>query len=129
MLQNKFNEPTYAEGVVAKATVSTFTGLVHPKSTVLQVMENLSLNACVQLYIPSGTDEQREQLDEFIHGQILCRIPLRIGRRQFIYCRYNPEFTDECILSSYQAVLEAVFGPSTRAHARIYKKGGTYGSC
>ena len=108
---------------------ATFTGLVHPKSTVLQVMDNLSLNACVQLYIPSGTDEQREQLDEFIHGQILCRIPLRIGRRQFIYCRYNPEFTDECILSSYQAVLEAVFGPSTRAHARIYKKGGTYGSC
>lgn len=129
MLQKKFNEPTYAEGVVAKATVSTFTGLVHPKSTVIKVMENLSINACVQLYIPSGTDEQREQLNDYLHGQILCRVPLRIGRRQFIYCRYNPEFSDECILASYQAVLEAVFGANTRAHARIYKKGGSYGSC
>lgn len=113
-------------------TISTFTGLVHPKSTVLQVMDNLSLNACVQLYIPSGTDEQREQLDEFIHGQILCRIPLRIGRRQFIYCRYNPEFTDECNLASFEAVLGAIFGfRSDRSgmvvpnhDVRIYRKGG-----
>lgn len=124
MLQNKFNEPSYAEGVVAKATVSTFTGLVHPKSKAIQVMENLSINACVQLYLPCGTDEQRESLDSFIHGQILCRVPLRIGRRQFIYCRYNPEFSDECILSSYNAVLQAVLGSHTRANARIYKKGG-----
>lgn len=101
MLQNKFNEPTYAEGVVAKATVSTFTGLVHSKSTAIQVMENLSINACVQLYIPSGSDEQRKELNDYLRGQILCRIPLRIGRRQFIYCRYSPMFSDETILSSY----------------------------
>ncbi|MCQ2323479.1 MAG: hypothetical protein MJZ53_01330 [Paludibacteraceae bacterium] len=103
---------------------STFIGLVHPKSTAIRVMENLSVNACVQLYIPSGTAEQRENLDDIIHDNVLCRVPLRIGRRQFIYCRYNPDFTDDCILSSYTAALQAVFGSDTRAHARIYRKGG-----
>lgn len=104
-------------------TISTFTGLVHPKSTVIKVMENLSINACVQLYIPGGTDEQREQLNDYLHGQILCRIPLRIGRRQFIYCRLDPEFSDVCVLNSYTDVLQTVFGTNTRAHARIYRKG------
>lgn len=105
-------------------TISTFTGLVHPKATAIQLMDNLGIRACVQIYLPEGTTEQKQQLGDFLRGKILCRIPLRSGSRQFIYCRYEEVFSDECLLNTYTAILHAVLGNNTRAHVRIYRKGG-----
>lgn len=111
----------------------TFTSFATPQCHAAKVLTTLQLDEVLQIYIQAATNQQLEDLDSYIHHLVLCRIPLRNRKngahRQLIFCRVNDFFSDECILSSYQAVLEAVFGPSTRAHARIYKKGGTYGSC
>lgn len=103
---------------------STYTGLVNPHSTAIRVMDELQITSCVQIYLPGGSDDQREELQSYIGSHVLCRVPLPIGCRQFIFCRHDANFTDDCILNDYQTILTTVFGSNTRAHARIYRKGG-----
>jgi len=102
----------------------SYTQQVSDQSMAARFMAAESLTAVVQIYLKGGSDAQRAELMSFIDSELLAICPLRRGRRQFIFCRCNSAFSDECILSSYDAVLKATLGPNTRSHARIYRKGG-----
>lgn len=102
----------------------------HRRSQATRVMDMLGVDAVVRLCIwtntetnpHAATDEQLCALDEFIQPEVLCRMPMREGRGQIIYCKCNLALGEECILFSYQTVLDATFGMKCRCHARIYKR-------
>ncbi len=112
------------EEMVNQVTIKV---LGHRKSQATRVMEMLEVQSIVRVRIRTdvetcpraATCAQLEELDSYIREQVLCRMPFPKGQGQIIYCRHDSSFTDECILNSYQAVLDTVFGKG-HVHARIY---------
>ncbi len=119
------------EEMVNQVTIKV---LGHRKSQATRVMEMLDVQSIVRIRIRTdvetcsraATYTQLEELDSYIREQVLCRMPFPKGQGQIIYCRHDTSFTDECTLSSYQAVLDTVFGKG-RFHARIYTMTNTCG--
>lgn len=85
----------------------------------VQSIVRIRIRTDVETYPCAATYAQMEELDSYIREQVLCRMPFPKGQGQIIYCRHDTSFSDECILNSYQAVLDTVFGKG-RIHARIY---------
>ena len=110
---------------VNRAVTITVAGYAASQAT--RVMEMLQVQSIVRIRIRTdvetnpraATYTQLEELESYIREQVLCRMPFPKGHGQIIYCRHDASFTDECTLSSYQAVLDAVLGKG-RIHARIY---------
>lgn len=112
-------------GVINNAV--TIKVLGHRASQATRVMAMLQVQSIVRIrirtdvetYPCAATYAQMDELDSYIREQVLCRMPFPKGQGQIIYCRHDTSFSDECILNSYQAVLDTVFGKG-RIHARIY---------
>lgn len=106
----------------------TITVSGYAASQATRVMAMLQVQSIVRIRIRTdvetnpraATFAQMEELESYIREQVLCRMPFPKGQGQIIYCRHDASFTDECTLSSYQAVLDAVFGKG-HYHARIYR--------
>ncbi len=111
--------------VVNPVTISV---IGHRQSQTTHVMEMFGVTSIVRIRLLTASDnhprganyDQLEELDSYIHNEVLCRIPFRYGHGVVIFCRCNETLGDSCVLNSYQAVLDAVFGSGTRHHARIY---------
>lgn len=106
----------------------TITVRGHALSQATRVMAMLNVRSIVRICIRTdvetnpraATFEQLEELESYIQAQVLCRMPFTKGKGQIIYCRHDTSFSDDCILSSYQAILDAVFAKKRYA-ARIYR--------
>ena len=119
------------KGVINAAKANravTITVSGHSASQATRVMEMLQTQSIVRIRIRTdvetcphaATCAQLEELDSYIHNQVLCRMPFPNGKGQIIYCLHDTSFTDECVLSSYQAVLDTTFGKG-HVCARIYR--------
>lgn len=106
----------------------TITVSGYAASQATRVMAMLQVQSIVRIRIRTdvetnpraATFAQMEELESYIREQVLCRMPFPKGQGQIIYCRHDTSFSDGCTLSSYQAVLDAVFGKG-HYHARIYR--------
>lgn len=123
----KTNQLAIVPSVAPKATPASsaepFLSIVEksPLSKVAQVMSNLGLARVVYFVLRGGTDAQREELHQLIYGNLVCRIPLRRGRRQMIICRTSDIFTDRAYLQFYRKTLQSVFGDKCRIAVRVMR--------
>lgn len=126
----RLNKKAEQQPVINPVTI-TVSGYAASQAT--RVMEMLQVRSIVRIRIRTdvettpraATYAQMEELDSYIREQVLCRMPFPKGQGQIIYCRHDTSFSDECILTSYQAVLDAVLGKG-HYHARIYRMTPTY---
>ena len=90
-----------------------------PASLPAQIMTEHSLDRVVYFVLRSGSNEQRDALEDLLSRALLERIPLKRARREMWICRTDNGANDAEHFASYETILQHVFGPTCRTRVRI----------
>ena len=90
-----------------------------PASLPAQIMTEHNLDRVVYFVLRSGSNEQRDALEDLLSRALLSRVPLKRARREMWICRAERECNDAAHLQDYDTILRYVFGSNCRVRVRI----------
>ena len=90
-----------------------------PASLPAQIMTEHGLDRVVYFVLRSGSNEQRDALEDLLSRALLERIPLKRARREMWVCRTDNGANDAAHLQDYDTILRYVFGSNCRVRVRI----------